>query len=93
MKVAAAHRADREPAALRGQAARNWESRWLSFLSVATQDALAATLVSDGSRFLDGFACPEVLSVDVWLDGRGSGGAVVSPLESIPLDGLVEVVS
>ena len=71
LKVAAAHRAEKEPAALRSQAARNWESRWLCFLAVATQDAIAATLVDDGSRFLDGHASPDLLSIDVWLDGRG----------------------
>jgi len=72
LKVVAAHRAEWEPATLRSEAGRNWESRWLFFLAVATQDAIAATLVSDGSRFLGGFASPEPLSVDVWLDGRGS---------------------
>ena len=71
LKTAAAHRAEREPQALRSQAARNWESRWLCLLSVATQDAIAATLVCDGSRFLGGHGSTEPLSVDVWLDGGG----------------------
>ena len=71
LKVAANHRAVREPLALRSQAARNWESRWLGFLSVATQDALASTLVDDGPRFSSGHGCVEPLSVDVWLDGGG----------------------
>ena len=74
LKVAAAHRAEREPEALRSQAARNWESRWLCFLAVATQDAIASTLVDDGPRFSGGHGCVEPLSVDVWLDGGGGVG-------------------
>ena len=65
LKVAAAHRAEREPLALRAQAARNWESRWLCFLAVACQNAIAATLVDDGSRFVGGHGCVEPLNVDM----------------------------
>ena len=71
LKVAAAHRAESEPVALRSQAARNWESRWLGFLSVAVQDAIASTLVDDGPRFSGGHGYVEPLSTDVWLDGGG----------------------
>ena len=74
LKIAAAHRAETEPEPLRSQAARNWESRWLCFLAVATQDAIASTLVDDGPRFSGGHGCVEPLSVDVWLDGGGGVG-------------------
>ena len=54
---------------------------------MAIQDALAATLVDDGSRFLSGTPAPTPLSVDVWLDGLRSYGMLPSgELVSIPVE-------
>jgi len=55
----------------------------LCFLVVATQDAIASTLVNDGPRFAGGHGCVEPLSVDVWLDGGGGVGVKSNPR---PLD-------
>ena len=41
---------------------------------MVTQDAIAATLVDDGSRFSGGHGSIEPLSTDVWLDGSGGVG-------------------
>ena len=71
LKIAASYRAEREPVALRSQATRNWESRWLCVLAVSTQDAFSTTLVNDGPRFAGCHGAVEPLSVDVWLDGGG----------------------
>ena len=40
-------RARRAPSLLQAAAARGWQRRWWSLLSVAVQDALAATLIED----------------------------------------------
>ena len=64
----AAAKARTEPKALRRQAARMWKARWTTLLAVAVQDAVAATLVDDGSRFLDAADCPAPASSEVWLD-------------------------
>ena len=61
-------RARSEPQVLRRAAARAWRSRWVTMLSVACQDALAATLVDDGVQLLDSVSTGSPLSVDVWLD-------------------------
>ena len=74
LKTIAAFRAQSEPRVLQNQAARIWEQRWLTLLGVSIQDALAATLVDEGSRFLSGTPGPTPLSVDVWLDGLRSYG-------------------
>ena len=74
LKIAATQRTERELQALRSQTTRNWESCWLCLLAVATQDAIASTLVDDGPRFSGGHGCVEPLSVDVWLDGGGGVG-------------------
>ena len=88
LKSMAAFRAQSEPRVLQYQAARMWEQRWLVLLGVAVQDAVAATLVDEGSRFLSGTPAPEPLSVDVWLDGLRSYGTLPSGgSESIPLEG------
>ena len=76
LKSMAAFRAQSEPRVLQSQAARIWEQRWLVLLGVAVQDAVAATLVDEGSRFLSGSPAPEPLSVDVWLDGLRSYGTL-----------------
>ena len=76
LKTLANFRAQSEPRVLQNQAARIWEQRWLILLGVAIQDALAATLVDEGSRFLNGVASIEPLSVDVWLDGLRSYGTL-----------------
>ena len=53
------------PAPLQTSTARSWRTRWLTMLSIAGQDALAATLVSDGVGQLDGKDGPDPLPVDV----------------------------
>ena len=40
---------------LRASAARAWEARWWGMLSVAVQNALAATLVDDAPHLLHGW--------------------------------------
>ena len=42
--------------------------RWVTMVSIVTQDALAATLVDEGVGILDAGDAHEPLSVDVWLD-------------------------
>ena len=65
----AAHaKARSAPVPLQKSAARSWRARWVTMLSVAGQDALAATLVSDGVGELDGKDGPDPLPVEVWLD-------------------------
>ena len=44
-------------------------------LSVAVQDALAATLVDEGVALLDAAGAAPPLSVEVWLDGLQSTGS------------------
>ena len=51
-------------------------------MGVAVQDALAATLADEGSRFLNGVASIEPLSVDVWLEGLRSYGTL--PTGGVP---------
>ena len=74
LRSAAASRAQTDPAPLRRQAARAWEARWVTLLSVAAQGALAATLVQEGVALLDAPGAPEPLGVDVWLDDVRHGG-------------------
>ena len=91
LKTLAVFRAQSEPRVLQSQAARIWEQRWLILLGVAIQDAVAATLVDEGSSFLSGAAAPEPLGVDVWLDGLRSYGTLPSGgVESIPFEGVPE---
>ena len=71
LDAAAAVRASTEPRPLRRQAARAWRSRWCTMLAVAAQDALAATLVSEGARCLDAAAGEAPPGTEVWLDGSG----------------------
>ena len=66
----AAHKTGSEPPALRASAARAWRSRWVTMISVVSQDALAATLVDDGVALLDAAQVPCPSSVEVWLDDR-----------------------
>ena len=66
----AAHKTGSEPPALRASAARAWRSRWVTMISVVSQDALAATLVDDGVALLDAAQVPGPSSVEVWLDDR-----------------------
>ena len=65
---AADSRAQTEPRVLRRQAARTWRSRWLGMLSIAAQDALAATLVCEGTSLLDAATGGAPACTDVWLD-------------------------
>ena len=50
---AAADKAQTEPARLRSATCRALHSRWCALLSTAAQNALAATLVEDGTALLD----------------------------------------
>ena len=47
-------RARDDPGRLKFAAARGWEKRWWALISIAAQDALAATLVDDTEVLLDG---------------------------------------
>ena len=67
---AAAARARTEPAVLRKAAARGWRTRWTTMVSVCVQNALASTLVDDGTTLLDAADGPAPLAVDVWLNSR-----------------------
>ena len=69
--AAAAARAQAEPRPLRKQAARMWRNRWLALLSVAAQDALAATLISEGSALLDAPSTGSAESTALWAEGEG----------------------
>ena len=61
-------RSQSEPSALRASAARSLRRRWLTMISVVSQDAFAATLLNDGVAFLDVPMCPMPHAVDLWLD-------------------------
>ena len=65
----AAARAREAPFPLRRATAGAWRARWLARLSVAQQDALAATLVDDGVVALDAPGAAGPSDVDVWVDG------------------------
>lgn len=69
VEAAACARARTSPALLRPAAARAWRYRWLTMLSVVTQDALAATLVNEGGALLDAADAEAPLLVEVVLDG------------------------
>ena len=47
---AAAAKARSDPGPLRASIARVWRSRWVTMASIATQDALAATLIQNGEQ-------------------------------------------
>ena len=70
------------PEHLRNDARSAFERRWWSLLSIAQQDALAATLVDDGLTTLDGHdgACPFV--VDVIHESAYESSGVESPPDS-----------
>ena len=70
VEAAAFFRARAEPPVLQQAAARAWRTRWLTMLSVSVQDALAATLVHEGTSLLEEGVAPPPLGVDVWLDGH-----------------------
>ena len=81
----AAVRARAEPAVLQSAAARAWRNRWTTLLSVCVQDALAATLVDDGSNWLETDG-PAPLGVEVWLSARGEPATTSSTAASSHLD-------
>ena len=75
---AAGFKAQQDPRPLRRQASRAWRTRWTTLLSVAAQDAIAATLVQDGTKLLDAAPGEAPTAVDLWLDhpfGCGGGWA------------------
>ena len=74
LESAATARAQSEPRPLRKQAARMWRTRWLALLSVAAQDALAATLVTEGSGLLDAVSAGGPVSASLWAEGAGVDG-------------------
>ena len=76
VETAAVARSLSDPKPLRKHTARCWRARWLAMISVASQDALAATLVADGSSLLDAAvgAAPE--ASHVWLDAARDAGEV-----------------
>ena len=62
-------RAQDAPALLRASASLAWGNRWWGILSVAVQDALAATLSLEGHMAMGGFAADLDLPLgDVLLD-------------------------
>ena len=71
----AADRAKNEPARFRKAACRALRARWAALLSVAAQDALAATLMEEGVSLLDGVGGGPVSLAEVLSDFRG-GAAV-----------------
>ena len=77
LEEAAAVRARAEPKYLRGAVARALRARWTAMVSIAAQDALAATLVDEGTSILDAPDGAPLLGADLWLDGAG---AVPPPL-------------
>ena len=76
-------RAAAAPALLRSSAAAAWRSRWWGLLSIAAQDALAATLSRDGHLALGGPAADE----DVPLGDVLLGAAPASVPSRLPLRG------
>ncbi len=64
----ASFRARSEPHALQGSIARAWRVRWTVMISVACQDAPAATLIDAGVAFLDSVSTGSPTGVDVWQD-------------------------
>ena len=66
---AAAAKARQSPTPLQPHMARVWRARWVSMLSVVAQDALAATLVDDGTIHLDA-ADGAVLTAEAWQNGE-----------------------
>ena len=66
LEQAASARARCEPAALRRAASHRWFCRWTTMLSVAVQDAVAATLVDDAPGLLAGADGVDPLGVDLW---------------------------
>ena len=75
LKELARARSLSEPLALRAAVARSLRSRWLTMVSVISQDALAATLLNDGVAFLDAPTCPMPHSVDLWLNDARFGAS------------------
>ena len=69
LEQAAWAKAQSAPVPLQKASGRAWLSRWKVMLAVAVQDALAATLTSEGVGELDGKNGYEPLATDVWLDG------------------------
>ena len=68
LRVAAHDRVSDEPPALRAAVGRAYLTRWRTFLSVATQDSIAATLCDDGVGILDGAAGSSPPAMEMLLD-------------------------
>ena len=68
IRAAAAFRARDEPALLRSAVFRSLCTRWTTMVSVAAQEAVAATLVDEGTTLLEAADGPAPESLDLWLD-------------------------
>ena len=69
LQAAAARKAASEPW-VAGKQQGAWRARWITMLSVAIQDRVAATLAAGGARLLDAATGSPPASADVWLDGE-----------------------
>ena len=67
LRQLAAARARTAPPLMRQSAQAVWLARWQGLVSVAVQDALAATLVDDGVVLLDGADGGPPPDADVWM--------------------------
>ena len=77
----ARHRASEAPAPLRRSAEAAWRTRWWGLLSIAAQDALAATLNREGHLALGGPAPDEDVPLgDVLVDAAVAGAPSRLPL-------------
>ena len=68
IRLLAKARARSAPAVLRRSAELGWAARWWSLLSIAAQDALAATLLEDSLATLAGSDGPSPPLPDLFLD-------------------------
>jgi len=63
------------PEERRARVAAAWASRWWSLLAIAARNTLAATLVDDKPKLLDGFDAEEPLWTEVLLDHHHSAAS------------------
>ena len=70
IRAAASSRARAEPMMMQSAICRALHTRWITMVSVAVQDAVAASLVNEGVALLEAADGPMPLPVQLWLDGR-----------------------